>query len=94
MPNLSLGEILLILVVALVVFGPRKLPELGKTIGQAIGQFKRASEEFKRAWEDEVESEKERDKTTQTAIQTPKVETISEPATSAPAEQKQAEHWM
>jgi TatA/E family protein of Tat protein translocase len=58
--GLGMGEIVLILVIALVVFGPRKLPELGKTLGQAMAQFRRASEDFKRTWEQEVEIEKVR----------------------------------
>jgi sec-independent protein translocase protein TatB len=53
-------EILIILVIALIVFGPRKLPELGKSLGKAMGQFRRASEDFKRTWEQEVEIEKTR----------------------------------
>jgi TatA/E family protein of Tat protein translocase len=57
---LGMPEIILILVVALVVFGPRKLPELGKSLGQAMAQFRRASEDFKRTWEQEVEIEKVR----------------------------------
>jgi sec-independent protein translocase protein TatA len=56
--GLGMGEILLILVIALVVFGPRKLPELGKSLGQAMSQFRRASDDFKRTWEQEVEIEK------------------------------------
>ncbi|HKQ79872.1 MAG TPA: twin-arginine translocase TatA/TatE family subunit [Blastocatellia bacterium] len=56
--GLGMGEVVLILVIALVVFGPRKLPELGKTLGQAMSQFRRASEDFKRTWEMEVETEK------------------------------------
>ncbi|HEY8461597.1 MAG TPA: twin-arginine translocase TatA/TatE family subunit [Blastocatellia bacterium] len=56
--GLGMGEIILILVVALVVFGPRKLPELGKSLGQAMAQFRRASDDFKRTWEQEVEIEK------------------------------------
>jgi len=56
--GLGMGEVVLILVIALVVFGPRKLPELGKTLGQAMSQFRRASEDFKRTWEQEVEVEK------------------------------------
>jgi TatA/E family protein of Tat protein translocase len=55
--GLGMGEIILILVIALVVFGPRKLPELGKSLGQAMSQFRRASEDFKRTWEQEVELE-------------------------------------
>ncbi len=54
--GLGMGEVVLILVIALVVFGPRKLPELGKSMGQAMSQFRRASEDFKRTWEQEVES--------------------------------------
>jgi len=60
MGSLGWPEILVILVVALVIFGPRKLPELGKTLGQSLAQFRKASEDFKRTWEDEVELEKRR----------------------------------
>jgi TatA/E family protein of Tat protein translocase len=51
----STSEIFFILVVALIIFGPRKLPQLSKTIGKSLAEFKRASEEFKRTWEQEVE---------------------------------------
>src|SRR5262249_12593392 len=60
MGSLGWPEILLILVVALIIFGPRKLPELGKTLGESLAQFRRASEDFKRTWEAEVEYEKAR----------------------------------
>ena len=51
-------EILLILVIALIVFGPRKLPEIGKTMGKMLAEFRKASSDFKRTIEDEVEAEK------------------------------------
>jgi TatA/E family protein of Tat protein translocase len=51
-------ELLLILVIALIVFGPRKLPEIGKSMGRMMAEFRRASNEFKRTIEDEVEAEK------------------------------------
>jgi TatA/E family protein of Tat protein translocase len=51
-------EIVLILVIALIVFGPRKLPEIGKTMGKMLAEFRKASSDFKRTIEDEVESEK------------------------------------
>ena len=56
--GLGFTELFFIFVLALIIFGPRKLPELGKTIGEALGQFKRASEDFKRSWEEEVDLEK------------------------------------
>ena len=58
MGNLGWPEILIILGIALIIFGPRKLPELGKSLGQSLAQFRRASEDFKRTWEQEVEMEK------------------------------------
>jgi TatA/E family protein of Tat protein translocase len=58
--GLGMPEVVLILVIALIVFGPRKLPELGKSLGQAMSQFRKASDDFKRTWEQEVESEKTR----------------------------------
>lgn len=58
--SLGMPEILMILVIALIIFGPRKLPELGKTLGQSLAHFRRASEDFKRQWEDEVELDRRR----------------------------------
>ncbi|HEX8558713.1 MAG TPA: twin-arginine translocase TatA/TatE family subunit [Pyrinomonadaceae bacterium] len=46
-------ELLVVLIVALVVFGPRKLPELGRSLGRALGQLQAASDDFKRTWETE-----------------------------------------
>ncbi len=58
----SLGgpEIFLILVIALIVFGPRRLPEIGKSLGKMLGEFRRASSEFQRTIQDEVEADKQR----------------------------------
>jgi TatA/E family protein of Tat protein translocase len=52
--SIGTTELLLILVVALVVVGPRKLPELGRSLGRSIGEFKRASDDFKLTWEKEA----------------------------------------
>ncbi len=54
-------ELFLILVVALIVFGPRKLPEIGKSLGRMMNEFKKASNEFRQTLEDEVEADKRRE---------------------------------
>ena len=52
--TLGMPELILIFVVALLLFGPRKMPQIGRSIGRAMGEFRRASNEFKRTIEDEV----------------------------------------
>jgi TatA/E family protein of Tat protein translocase len=52
--SLGTTELLVILVVALVLFGPRKLPEMTRKFGKSLNEFKRASDDFKRTWEREV----------------------------------------
>jgi TatA/E family protein of Tat protein translocase len=54
-------EVILILVVALIVFGPRRLPEIGKSMGKMLAEFRKASSDFKRTIEDELEAEKSRE---------------------------------
>ena len=58
--SLGLPEILVILVVALLVFGPRRLPEIGRTIGKALGEFRRATTDLKRSIDTEVTLEEVR----------------------------------
>ena len=58
--SLGLPEILFILVVALLVFGPRRLPEIGRTIGKALGEFRRATTDLKRSIDTEVTLEEVR----------------------------------
>ncbi|MBN1569313.1 MAG: twin-arginine translocase TatA/TatE family subunit [Acidobacteria bacterium] len=61
MGSLGYQEIIIIFVLALIIFGPRKLPELGKTIGKGLAEFKKASNELKQTWEDEVKLDKEKE---------------------------------
>ena len=55
----SLGstELVFILVMALVFFGPRKLPQISRSLGKNLAEFRRASEDFKRTWDREVNLE-------------------------------------
>ena len=52
--NLGLPEMIFIFLLALIIFGPKKLPEIGRQIGKAMGEFKRASNEFKSQIEGEI----------------------------------------
>ena len=47
MPSLGFGEILIILVLALIIFGPRRLPEMGRTIGRSLRDFRRATSDIR-----------------------------------------------
>ena len=60
MPNIGAPEILIILLVALVVFGPRKLPELGKGVGQALREFRRSTSGVTEELRAELEAQPER----------------------------------
>lgn len=55
--SIGTSELLLIGLVALIIFGPRKLPEMMKTFGKAMAEFKRSTNEFKESWEKEVDFE-------------------------------------
>jgi TatA/E family protein of Tat protein translocase len=52
--NLGLPEMIFIFVIALIIFGPKKLPEIGRQVGRALNEFKRASNEFKAQIESEI----------------------------------------
>jgi sec-independent protein translocase protein TatA len=57
MGPLGMPELIVIFVIALLVFGPRKLPELGRSLGKSLGEFKRASNELRSTLEEEVRIE-------------------------------------
>lgn len=52
--SLGATELLFILAIALIFFGPRKLPQLARSMGKGLAEFRRASDDFKRTWEREV----------------------------------------
>jgi Tat protein translocase TatB subunit len=55
--SIGTSELLLIGLVALIVFGPRKLPEMMKMFGKAMAEFRKSTNEFKESWEREVSIE-------------------------------------
>jgi sec-independent protein translocase protein TatA len=68
MGPLGFPELIIIFVVALLVFGPRKLPELGRSLGKGLSEFKRASNDLRQTLDDEIRDEERR-----TALTTPPV---------------------
>jgi TatA/E family protein of Tat protein translocase len=55
--NIGLPELMVIMTIALLVFGPKKLPEVGRTIGKAIREFKKSTDEIKDKFEEQIRAE-------------------------------------
>ena len=83
--SIGMPELIIILVIALIIFGPRKLPELGRSLGRSLGEFKRASNELRNTLEEEIRIEEQRDeRTAMKAEQDSAVAAAAPPPTSAP----------
>ena len=65
--SLGMPELIVIFVIALIIFGPRKLPELGRSLGKSIAEFKRASNELKSTLEEEIRLEEQKQKQEETS---------------------------
>jgi len=58
--SIGMPELIIIFVIALIIFGPRKLPELGRSLGKSLSEFKRASNELKSTLEEEIRLDDQR----------------------------------
>ena len=81
MGPLGFPELIIIFVVALLVFGPRKLPELGRSLGKGLSEFKRASNDLRQTLDDEIRDEERR--TALTTPPSPSAVTASQPIVAA-----------
>ena len=66
--SLGMPELIVIFVIALVVFGPRKLPELGRSLGKGIAEFKKATSELQDTLEREINEDERRTQVAATAV--------------------------
>jgi TatA/E family protein of Tat protein translocase len=58
--SIGMPELIIIFFIALIIFGPRKLPELGRSLGKSLGEFRRASNELRNTLEEEIRAEETR----------------------------------
>jgi TatA/E family protein of Tat protein translocase len=77
--SIGMPELMIIFVIALIIFGPRKLPELGRSLGRSLGEFRRASQELRNTLEDEIRVEEQREATRRTPPP-PTADSLAEPA--------------
>ena len=67
--TIGMPELVIIMVIALIIFGPRKLPELGRSLGKSLGEFKRASNELKSTLDDEIRFEEQKTRAATTKLE-------------------------
>ena len=77
--SIGMPELIIIFVIALIIFGPRKLPELGRSLGKSLAEFKRASNELKSTLEEEIRLDEQR-----SALEASKAAAAAQPAAAAP----------
>ena len=74
--SIGMPELIIILTLALIIFGPRKLPELGRSLGKSLGEFKRASNELRNTLDEEIRLEEERSTAQKAATPAPPAEPV------------------
>ena len=78
--SIGMPELIVIFVIALIIFGPRKLPELGRTLGKSIQEFKKASNELRSTIEEEIRLEDQRE-SAKPAVSVPSTTASTAPVT-------------
>jgi sec-independent protein translocase protein TatA len=97
--GIGMPELIIIFVIALIVIGPHKLPDLARSLGKGLAEFKKASEDFQRSIHEETRKEEVRKAEEKMATEQPPVvaekvpqETASAAPQAAPAEKKESSH--
>ena len=86
--SIGMPELIIIFVIALIIFGPRKLPELGRSLGRSLNEFKKASNDLQNTLEQEIklEEQKEKDVAAASARKAESEGPAVTPDTSAPSQ--------
>ena len=79
--SVGVPELIIIFTIALIIFGPRKLPELGKSLGKSLAEFKRASNELKNTLDEEIRMEERKSQERQDPPRMAEVHDLNAPAT-------------
>lgn len=84
--SIGMQELILIGMVGLIILGPRKLPQLAKTIGKTMADFRKITTDFKSTWEKEVEEDSKMLKTfsSDPEMDTPSIKPIEQPNLLSP----------
>src|SRR6188472_1239419 len=82
--SIGMPELIIIFVIALIIFGPRKLPELGRSLGKSLAEFKKASNELKSTLEEEIRLEETRSTLEASKAESAKAAAATQAATTAP----------
>jgi sec-independent protein translocase protein TatA len=85
--SIGMPELIIIFVIALIIFGPRKLPELGRSLGKSLAEFKRASNELKSTLEEEIRLDEQR-----SALEASKAAAAAQAAAAPPPAAAAAPH--
>jgi sec-independent protein translocase protein TatB len=83
--SLGMADSLILMVMALVVFGPRRLPEIGRRIGKLMYEFRKASNDFKFQMEEELRSAEEADRQKKDEVRQQEIDRLLAASSATPA---------
>jgi len=90
--SIGMPELIIIFVIALIIFGPRKLPELGRSLGKSLAEFKKASNELRNTLEEEIRIEEQKETVSKQADAAKPAGAAATPAAAAASHEEPVRH--